>query len=42
MNGLQIGFFNGSDSLDGVQIGLANYNGNGDPLDFMFVVNWSF
>lgn len=42
MNGLQISFFNGTDSLDGVQIGLINYNGNGDPMEGMVFVNWSF
>ncbi|MCX5700362.1 MAG: hypothetical protein NTZ63_02315 [Candidatus Omnitrophica bacterium] len=42
MNGLQVGFFNGSDSLNGVQIGLINYNGNCDPMEGMVFVNWSF
>ncbi len=42
MSGLQIGLLNITPSLNGVQIGLANYNGNKDPMVFMFLANWSF
>lgn len=42
MNGLQLGVFNATPSLNGLQIGLANYNGNKDPMVFMFLANWSF
>jgi len=42
MSGLQLGIFNTTHSLNGLQIGLANYNGNKDPMVFMFIANWSF
>lgn len=42
MKGLQLGIFNTNSSLHGVQIGLANYNGNREPMVFMFLANWSF
>ncbi len=40
--GLQIGIVNYTKSLDGIQIGLGNYNGNKKPMEFMPIVNWSF
>lgn len=40
--GVQLGFINYSKSLNGLQIGLANYNGNKKPMEFMVLVNWSF
>jgi hypothetical protein len=42
MRGLQFGFVNYTKSLDGLQIGLGNYNGNKKPMEFMVLANWSF
>ncbi len=42
MHGLQIGLINVTNSLNGLQIGLGNYNGRKEPLEFMPIVNWSF
>jgi hypothetical protein len=40
--GLQLGLVNHAKSLNGLQIGLANYNGNKKPMEFMVLANWSF
>lgn len=41
-SGLQFGLINNTDDLNGVQIGLLNFNGKGEPMGFFPIVNWSF
>jgi hypothetical protein len=40
--GVQIGFFNTSDSFSGLQIGLVNIIRSKEKLTFFPIVNWSF
>jgi hypothetical protein len=42
MHGLQFGLINSTKSLDGLQIGLGNYNGDKKPMEFMVLVNWAY
>lgn len=42
MGGVQVGFYNVAGNLDGLQVGLLNFNNDGEPLGFLPVVNFSF
>lgn len=42
MSGIQVGFYNVAGSLDGIQLGLLNFNNSGKPMKFLPVVNFSF
>jgi len=41
-HGFQFGIINVTNALDGLQIGVANYNGKKEPFEFLPLVNWSF
>lgn len=42
MSGVQIGFYNVAGTLDGLQLGLLNFNNAKKPLYFLPVFNFSF
>lgn len=42
MAGVQVGFYNVAGTLDGLQIGLLNFNNAKKPMYFLPVVNFSF
>lgn len=42
MSGVQVGFYNVAGTLDGLQLGLLNFNNAGKPMKFCPVVNFSF
>ncbi len=42
MSGVQLGFYNVAGTLDGLQLGLLNFNNAGKPMKFLPIVNFSF